>query len=132
MADVDPVSDTDVYTKEEHFRMDYAQPRGWDWRYQGCTLHRFKYPEDPRLHFNAGAAAYRATNYSGAIRHFSAVLSAQDIRLQAKAYYNLGNVYKDQGRLDDALAQYRKALALQPSPVAFSTRSRVASALRTS
>lgn len=48
-------------------------------------------PEDPRLHFNAGAAAYRATNYSSAIQHFTAVLTAKDIRLQQSAYYNLGN-----------------------------------------
>ena len=46
-------------------------------------------PEDLRLHFNAGDAAYRATNYTAAIQHFNAVLVAQDIRLQAKAYYNL-------------------------------------------
>lgn len=50
-------------------------------------------PEDPRLHFNAGTAAYRATNYTAAIQHFTAVLAAQDIKLQAKAYYNLGNVH---------------------------------------
>lgn len=50
-------------------------------------------PEDPRLHFNAGTAAYRGTNYTAAIQHFTAVLAAQDIKLQAKAYYNLGNVH---------------------------------------
>ncbi len=50
-------------------------------------------PEDPRLHFNAGAAAYRATNFTAAIQHFNAVLAAKDIQLQAKAYFNLGNVH---------------------------------------
>jgi Ca-activated chloride channel family protein len=50
-------------------------------------------PEDPRLHFNAGTAAYRATNYTAAIQHFTAVLAAQDLKLQAQAYYNLGNVH---------------------------------------
>jgi Ca-activated chloride channel family protein len=50
-------------------------------------------PEDLRLHFNAGAAAYRATNYTVAIQHFNAVLGAQDLKLQTKAYYNLGNVH---------------------------------------
>jgi Ca-activated chloride channel family protein len=80
-------------------------------------------PEDPRLHFNAGAAAYRATNYNAAIQHFSAVLSAPDIRLQAKSYYNLGNVHYRRGQeakdLDgleeawkEALKQYQHALAL--------------------
>jgi len=80
-------------------------------------------PEDPRLHFNAGAAAYRATNYSAAIQHFTAVLSAQDIRLQAKAYYNLGNVHfrlgqqaEDLDKLEEAwkeaIKQYNRVLQL--------------------
>ena len=80
-------------------------------------------PEDPRLHFNAGAAAFRATNFSGAIQHFTAALSAQDIRLQAKAYYNLGNVHfrlgQQAGDLDkleeswkEAVKQYEHALTL--------------------
>jgi hypothetical protein len=56
MADVDPASDTDVFTKEEHFQLDYAQPAGREWRYAGYTIHRFKYPQDPRLHlWSAGA-----------------------------------------------------------------------------
>ena len=79
--------------------------------------------EDPRLHFNAGAAAFRATNFSGAIQHFTAVLSAQDIGLQAKAYYNLGNVHfrlgqqaEDLDKLEEswkeAIKQYEHALTL--------------------
>ncbi|TAK98397.1 MAG: tetratricopeptide repeat protein, partial [Verrucomicrobia bacterium] len=80
-------------------------------------------PEDPRLQFNAGDAAYRATNYDAAIQHFSAVLAAQDIRLQAKAYYNLGNVHfrlgekaddldKLQEAWEEAIKQYDHAVAL--------------------
>ncbi|HYW79158.1 MAG TPA: hypothetical protein VE890_06245, partial [Thermoguttaceae bacterium] len=34
----------------------YAKSRGAEWRYAGYTLHRFKYPQDPRLHlWSAGA-----------------------------------------------------------------------------
>jgi Ca-activated chloride channel homolog len=79
--------------------------------------------EDPRLHFNAGDAAYRATNYNAAIQHFTAVLSAPDIRLQAKAYYNLGNLHfrlgqqaEDLEKLEEAwkeaIEQYQHALTL--------------------
>ena len=49
-ADVDPAADTNVYTKEEHFVMDYSKPRGQEWSYKGYTLDRFAYPNDPRLH----------------------------------------------------------------------------------
>lgn len=66
-------------------------------------------PEDPRLHFNAGAAAYRATNYTAAIQHFNAVLAAQDIKLQAKAYYNLGNVHYRLGQLAEDLDKLEEA-----------------------
>ena len=52
---------------------------------------------DARLAFNAGAAAYRATNYDAAIGHFTAVLAARDVKLQQAAYFNLGNVHFRQG-----------------------------------
>jgi Ca-activated chloride channel family protein len=66
-------------------------------------------PEDPRLHFNAGAAAYRATNYAAASQHFTAVLAAQDIRLQTKAYYNLGNVHFRLGQQAEDLDKLEEA-----------------------
>ncbi len=56
MADVDAGSDTDAFTKEEHFHLDYAQLAGREWSYAGYTIGRFRYPEDPRLHlWSAGA-----------------------------------------------------------------------------
>ena len=56
LADADPASETDVFTKEEHFTVDYRQPAGQEWSYAGYTVNRFKYPQDPRLHiWSAGA-----------------------------------------------------------------------------
>lgn len=56
MADVDAANDTEVFTKEEHFHVEYSQATGSEWDYVGHTLHRFKYPQDPRLHiWSAGA-----------------------------------------------------------------------------
>jgi hypothetical protein len=56
MGDVDAASDADVFTKEEHFRLDYAQPAGREATYAGFTIGREKYPQDPRLHiWSAGA-----------------------------------------------------------------------------
>lgn len=46
---------------------------------------------DLRLVFNAGDAAYRATNYDLAQELFEQVTLSPDINLQQKAYYNLGN-----------------------------------------
>jgi tetratricopeptide (TPR) repeat protein len=47
---------------------------------------------DARLIFNAGDAAYRATNYDAALKDFTVVLASPDVKMQQRAYYNIGNV----------------------------------------
>ncbi len=50
-ADADPATNgLDVYTKDEHFVMDYRKGSGKEWRYKGYTLDKFRYPDDGRLH----------------------------------------------------------------------------------
>ena len=69
---------------------------------------------DLRLHFNAGAAAYGATNYDAAIRHYTAVLPARDVKLQQAAYFNIGNALFRQGQaakdLDGMQEQWENAI----------------------
>ena len=50
------------------------------------------YTNDLRLVFNAGDAAYRATNFDAAQNFFQQVTLSPDLKLQQQAYYNLGNV----------------------------------------
>jgi len=50
------------------------------------------YTNDLRLVFNAGDAAYRATNFDAAQNFFQQVTLSPDLKLQEQAYYNLGNV----------------------------------------
>jgi Ca-activated chloride channel family protein len=57
------------------------------------------YTNDLRYVFNAGAAAYRATNYDAAVKNFTIVAAAPDLKLQQQAYYNLGNTQYRQGEL---------------------------------
>ncbi len=47
---------------------------------------------DLRLLFNAGDAAYRATNFDLAQNLFQQVTLSPDLKLQQRAFYNLGNV----------------------------------------
>ena len=79
-------------------------------------------PEDLRLHFNAGAAAYRSTNYDAAVRHFTSALAARELKLQAAAYYNLGNTQFRQGAaakdLDALQASWELAIKSFQSAVA--------------
>ena len=52
-----------------------------------------------RLVFNAGAAAYRATNYDAALQNFQLVTLSPDLKLQQQAFYNLGNTLYRMGEL---------------------------------
>jgi tetratricopeptide (TPR) repeat protein len=54
---------------------------------------------DLRLIFNAGAAAYRATNFDTALNDFQAAALSSDLKLQQQAHYNLGNTRYRQGEL---------------------------------
>ena len=47
--------------------------------------------DDPRLHFNAGTAAYQSRQLDDAAREFNSALASTDLQLQQRAYYNLGN-----------------------------------------
>ena len=50
-SEADPATDgIDVYTKDEHFVLDYSRKKsGSEWTYKGYMHDFFKYPEDPRL-----------------------------------------------------------------------------------
>jgi Ca-activated chloride channel family protein len=50
-----------------------------------------KKTDDPRLHFNAGASAYRDRQFDEAAKQFDQALSTPDLTLQQSAYYNRGN-----------------------------------------
>jgi len=83
---------------------------------------------DLRLVFNAGDAAYRATNFDLAQKLFQQVTLAPELQLQQQAFYNLGNVQfqvakqaKDLDGLEqgfDAAAEiYERAVMLNTNDV---------------
>jgi len=47
--------------------------------------------DDPRLHFNAGAAAYRNHQFDEAAKQFNEAVATPDLKLQQLSYYNRGN-----------------------------------------
>lgn len=47
--------------------------------------------DDPRLHFNAGAAAYRDHKFDEAAKQFNEAIATPDVNLQELAYYNRAN-----------------------------------------
>lgn len=85
-----------------------------------------KNPLDPKLNYNAGAAAYQAGEFDTAVKSFNQAATAQDLELQESAYYNLGNAnYRLGEHADDAKARealwqqalknYDAALKLNPA-----------------
>ncbi len=57
-----------------------------------------KAPKDPRLQFNLGTASYKSGKYDEALNAFQGALNVQEIALQDKAYYNMGNALYRQGQ----------------------------------
>ena len=84
-----------------------------------------KNADDPRLHFNAGAAAYRDRKFEEAVKQFNATLASPDLKLQGLAYYNEGNAlyHLGEGNPDSkkrtdtwekALQDYQSTMKLNP------------------
>src|SRR5437867_2837188 len=80
-------------------------------------------PDEPRLHFNAGAAAFQVNDFEEALKQLNASLVTQDLPLQQRAYYNLCNTEyrlgeethapdKKQTHWEQAIANYDSALKL--------------------
>lgn len=83
-------------------------------------------PEDSRLAYNAGAAAYQARQFEDAARHFTGATGARDPKLAQSAFYNLGNAQFQLGEAaadanqkreawESALGFYDTALKLDPA-----------------
>ena len=84
-----------------------------------------KKPDDPKLNYNAGAAAYREGEYDSAVKAFSNATKAPELDLQEMAYYNLGNSNyrlgagqlapdKKMALWHEAVQNYESALKLNP------------------
>jgi Ca-activated chloride channel family protein len=84
-----------------------------------------KRPDDARLNYNAGAAAYKAGAFDAATKRFTAATKAEDLHLQEMAYYGLGNANfragaeqnepdKKMALWQESIQNYESALKLNP------------------
>jgi len=92
------------------------------------ALHQYqdlleKKPNDPKLNFNAGDAAFQSGFYDKALKHFNSSLATEDLGLQEQSFYNLGNTQyrlgeegsdpsKKQENWEHAVNSYESALKL--------------------
>lgn len=56
-----------------------------------------KHPDDPKLQYNYGTAAYKNKKFDDAIAAFTDALKTKDLDLQEQAYYNRGNALYRKG-----------------------------------
>ena len=73
-------------------------------------------PDNPVMEFNLGDVQYRKKNFAKAKESFSKALATDDLALQARAYFNLGNTRYQLGRAslktdpEQTIKQYSKAV----------------------
>ena len=70
---------------------------------------------DDAAQFGLGATAYQQQDMETAARSLNAAMNSKDKSIAAKAMYNLGNMFKDQEKMEESLALYRKAIEIDPT-----------------
>ncbi len=75
---------------------------------------QLKDPEEPKIYYNIGAAAYMNKEYDLAKKNFIQALKTKDIKLAHDAQYNLANTFYRMGDLDEAINAYEKIIEKFP------------------
>lgn len=102
------------------------QKKNFDKAYQEYKSSSEKNPKKPELHFNTGSSAYRLNRFEDASAAFQRALQTDNIPVQQKAFYNLGNTQYRIGQKTEktdvshtiqtwqqALKSYESALSLK-------------------
>ena len=77
---------------------------------------QIEHTDDPNLKYNIASSRYKTKNYEEAVKgYLDVATTAKDIKLQEKALYGSGNALFRQGKLEEAIEYYKKALELDPN-----------------
>ena len=74
-----------------------------------------KRKNDNAAKFGLGVTAYKQKDIETALSSLNTAKNSEDSKLASKAYYNLGNMLREQNKMDESLAFYKKAIELDPS-----------------
>jgi len=71
--------------------------------------------KDNGAQFGLGVTAYQQKDMETAARALNNAMNSNDKSLASKAMYNLGNMFRDQQKMEESLALYRKSIELDPT-----------------
>ncbi len=71
-------------------------------------------PVEHVVRFNSAGALYKKTNDKAAVEEYQRALGS-GADFDAQVHYNIGNCHFRMGRVDDAIASYKRALELAPT-----------------
>ena len=74
-----------------------------------------KEPSSPVISYNLGNVGYQQKDFQQTERYYQRALGNMDKRQLANTYYNLGNNYFRQGRIEESLKSYENCLKLNPN-----------------
>ena len=80
--------------------------------YENVILNR---KNDYAAKFGLGTTAYKQEDVETAMRFLSDAKNSENPKLASRAYYNLGNILREQNKMDESLSSYKKAIELDPS-----------------
>lgn len=77
---------------------------------------QIEHAADPNLKYNIASSHYKTKNFEEAVKgYLDVAATAKDVKLQEKALYGGGNALFRQGKLEEAIEYYRKALEIDPN-----------------
>lgn len=71
-------------------------------------------PDMPEAYYNAGGALRRSGDIESAIKAFKQALKTSNVDLSIRTYFNMGNLYFETKRYDEAVDAYKQVLLLRP------------------
>lgn len=74
-----------------------------------------KEPSSPVISYNLGNVGHQQKDFQQAERYYQRALGNTDKKQLADTYYNLGNNYFRQGRIEESLKSYENCLKLNPN-----------------
>jgi Ca-activated chloride channel family protein len=77
---------------------------------------QIEHADDTSLKYNIASSHYKTKNYEEAMKgYLDVAATAKDVKLQEKALYGGGNALFRQGKLEEAIEYYKKALEIDPN-----------------